>query len=360
VELIGRIVPADREHSDPVDRSLAGFVGINPMAESFRGATPVFSSGALVRVFAGCAELVRAPNLSLGWSSHQIHSVVDRADVPLIPHFARAAREWKVAHQDVPDEQRFALHHITPTHSGANRAIELHFRQTRYSTVLSIKPLIDEDLLWEDGSVVSPREKFHTSLFRLAESPIPNAFVLHEVLVTTDGFVVLAQRSRHVAYWPEKWVVGLEEQLAEEDWTHDAPLHSCGLRGIREELGVGEGITESSVVVLSIFLETENLNTGAVGVIRLPTSLTETQARWRGQARDRNEVAPRGPLGLALQDEDTLADIVLGRSVSIADSTVGLHDWHPTARYRLLTFLLHSWGENKATRVLSERVKAHS
>lgn len=109
----------------------------------------------------------------------------------------------------------------------------------------------------------------------------PHIFCMHVTVATSDGWLLLTERSHKVAYDPKTWSVSLEEQLSETDFKGDgsevAGQWLC--RALVEELGLSAiEATKGSARVLAVFLETDKLNTGLAVLVTLGLSKQELNA----------------------------------------------------------------------------------
>ncbi|HEY0637992.1 MAG TPA: hypothetical protein VGD67_10120 [Pseudonocardiaceae bacterium] len=101
---------------------------------------------------------------------------------------------------------------------------------------------------------------------------LPHLVVLHLVVATRDGHVLLARRSHKVAHYPGTWSCSLEEQLADEDLAHpetDVMAHWL-TRALTEELGLTRAeALRCDARLLAVFLEADMLNVALAGLATL-------------------------------------------------------------------------------------------
>lgn len=353
-----RRLTLDRRRNKEQLGSIADIVGIDKEVQDFLRAvssSPNPDDRADLYAIQGCIELARCPNFESGWTAADVNTVLEETAIAMAPELEVLGERWRAENPENPDLTRFALKRIGGLRIRDFTTISLGFQRTCFSDVYGVQQHLDVNMKWSCEGRQTPRRKFYDYLWRVDQSGIPNFFVLHVVVTTIDSKLIVAQRSEKLHYFPNAWVIGFEEQLAEEDFEARSPLHAAVIRGVEEEVGV-VGITEGNVSIHSIFLEYDNLNTGAIAIVKLPLSFEQIRVAWRERAADPGEIKPRGfhPLSLELPE---IADILSSKTVVIDGLSIFPHNWHPTARYRLLTFCYQRWGPSATFRAL-ERSRA--
>jgi hypothetical protein len=300
-----------------------------------------------------CIELARCPNPKDGWTSQQIEVRLERKRIDLVPEFAQVVKQWRSDHSTESDRIRFVLQSVGGGGLTDSPKIQLTFRMAHFSEIYAIQEILDKVIEWKTGELQTPRNRFYPKLLQLRDSPILNFFVLHVVVLTANNEILITQRSEHVRYYPLKWSIGFEEQLATEDFNTNSPIHAAVIRGVGEELGLMSGLKVDDIQIRSIFIEFDNLNTGAIAIVRLPVSLKDINQMWRDLARDKREFHQKGLFGIPISSKN-LSHILIGKQVNIDGNVISRHMWHPTAKYRLLTFMLHHHGTSETLQLLNE------
>jgi hypothetical protein len=118
----------------------------------------------------------------------------------------------------------------------------------------------------------------------LGPARLPGLAVVHGIVLTSDGRVLLAQRSETLAYAPLHWSISFEEQITAGDLRGgDRVLHLAASRGLVEEFGVAAD--PARIHLLSALLEMDNLNLAAVVLIETAETLDGIRERWSGELR---------------------------------------------------------------------------
>ncbi len=220
-------------------------------------------------------------------------------------------------------------------------------------------------------------------LFALERSPIPGMLVVHLILETRDGWLVLGQRSEVPRYYKGRWSLSAEEQMNAA--TDELNPFVTALRGLREEL-VGHAemeagrliykggdftIEQDDIVFLSVFREFDRawsseygrdvpiLNNGVVAYTRLPFILNEVWEHWLDtRTRDRAEfvnlVGIRADFetlvavlnSAEFRPDDYESNAIRAHSSTSLDylySDQRRRQWHPSTKIRVATYLRHKW-----------------
>jgi hypothetical protein len=113
-------------------------------------------------------------------------------------------------------------------------------------------------------------------------SYLPNIAVVHCTILTKDGKIVLARRSKDAFYASNQWSASFEEQITTSDLHSSSgnPVSAAAIRGFQEEFGVAAGESDCTVRLLSTIIEMPILNPGLVVVIESQETLAEIQQIW--------------------------------------------------------------------------------
>lgn len=159
----------------------------------------------------------------------------------------------------------------------------------------------------------------------LEDAQLPGLAVVHVLVLTSDGQVLLAQRARTLGYAPLHWSVSFEEQVTEADLREpNRVFHIAAQRGLFEEFGILADL--SRVHLLSALLEMENLNLAAVMLIDAVETAETIHATWAGDPRPSHFWEAEAVDGMTA-NVDTLDELAGG-----AEFPRG--PLHPTSRLR--------------------------
>jgi hypothetical protein len=249
--------------------------------------------------------------------------------------------------------------------------------QSSVAELTDRKPMLKLAML-PGATVVASHENFETIranladgcvLFDLARSQIPNFFVLHIVMLTSDGFLLVAQRSDDVYYYRRHWSISAEEQMDEKkdrDANGKPDPFATVVRGIGEEI-IGkdrELLNGAAIRIHSVFRELDYvfspekgravhvLNTGAVAIVTLPIEMSDLWRNW-DEAIDKAEfmslVALRATyenlFGLLNSTQfkpwEFAGDISVPsrHGIEHLQKQSNERQWHPSSRLRILTLL---------------------
>lgn len=166
----------------------------------------------------------------------------------------------------------------------------------------------------------------------LGDLRLPGLAVVHAIVVTADGAVLMAQRSSKVAYAPLYWSASFEEQITEKDVAYgDEVFHYTAQRGMQEEFGVSVPLTQ--IHLISTLLQMDNLNLGAVVLLEASESLAQLRKRWSSPQR------PTHAWEAEEVDGEVADSVTLGQMVRESAWREGA--FHPTSSLRLA--MLSDW-----------------
>jgi transcriptional regulator with XRE-family HTH domain len=165
--------------------------------------------------------------------------------------------------------------------------LHLWFRPTDYFTVLAKNRCLKERTF---------REKYITgyewgTLF--PSLPIP--FGIGLSLVTSDGYILFAQREENLGVRPSHFMTSVEEGLnrpLDRSTSSDAPdVYRCACRGLAEELGLLENtdFSLSDIQFLGLGLDTEYYMCGLRGFMKVTKTARDIINNWQLGVKDKME-----------------------------------------------------------------------
>jgi hypothetical protein len=120
----------------------------------------------------------------------------------------------------------------------------------------------------------------------LGSDRIPGLAVVHCIVVTSDGTILLAKRSDNVRYAPSRWSASFEEQITEDDLKQGSDVAAAAARrGFLEEFGIKISDLSGHMTVLSALLEMNNLNLAIVLALFPGVDFETIALRWSTQPR---------------------------------------------------------------------------
>lgn len=210
----------------------------------------------------------------------------------------------------------------------------------------------------------------HPDLPMLSEEQVnfANSVIVHLLVITSDGYVLLGQRSARPRFYENCWAATCEEHI---DFEHDAgcPFRTAR-RGLKEELvGDDPKAGESPIRFFSLFREPDHwsgpqgnfwdINIGIAGQVRLALTSEEVFANWRAVAVDKREfrhlvAVPYDPEMLSrILFTNYLEPAIFGDDAKVPEGTDrtfldvrGNRDWqrqHPTNKIRIIRSLTHDF-----------------
>jgi hypothetical protein len=155
----------------------------------------------------------------------------------------------------------------------------------------------------------------------------PNAFCLHLIIVTADGRLLLTKRSDRLRYNPGVWSLSVEEQMSEQDITHQPRriMREWAGRLLDEELGLPpDDVAETDIRILSVFIEADILNCSLAAVAYLPL-----------RSSDLETVLYAG----MMKDGEIVDFVLVPEADLIQELKRPSREYHTSSQYRMLLFL---------------------
>jgi len=283
-----------------------------------------------------------------GWNRDEIFLTKLSETLPL-PEDIEALRQEKLPRiqKNYINSSHYRLAAFTPAFSD-RRGLEVTLAPIGFYDFYTLIPFLDESALPGDVSI---REKYGAMAFTYTlgnTCPIPAPVALHCVVITKDHQVVLMQRSNSVAFYPNHWSASFEETMDSPGMSPkgntrqgDTDFFACAIRGMEEELGVTTDAIDT-IKVLSLNVEYLILAIAAVAVIRTHLTVQELKSHWLLQAPDRNEASKFETVSV---EPKAIIQKIFSKNVL----------WHPTARMRLIQFLLHEYGPKEVTALIAQQ-----
>jgi len=120
----------------------------------------------------------------------------------------------------------------------------------------------------------------------LGRLELPGLAVVHCIVSTSDGQVLMAQRNAKTAYSPGRWSVSFEEQATiKPDGRAEHPFETAR-RGFIEEFGLD--VPEQRVHILGAIMEIEILNIAVVVHLRCAATAAEILHSWVTEPRPKD------------------------------------------------------------------------
>lgn len=265
---------------------------------------------------AGCAEIV-GPSDGPAREACRF-TVVSEDEAPLTPPFDAVVKDEHRAAAGAAFEQKYRF---TDLRRDADGALLVTLAPTTWElgrgfhTVARSSP----EQLTGRGGVGWPQP------IPLGDDRLPGIAVVHVVVLTSDGRLLLAQRSRNVGYAPGHWSASFEEQITRSDIDvgGDAATNAAR-RGFGEEFG--DDLDPGRAFSLTGILEIPILNTAVVTLFECPHTAVQIAERWAREPRPTHHFEAYTVSSVELSG-GSLDDLILDR---------GPHSpLHPTSSMRV-------------------------
>ncbi len=165
--------------------------------------------------------------------------------------------------------------------------LHLWFRPTDYFTVLAKNRCLKDSTF---------REKYITGCdWDIPFSSLPVPFGIGLSLVTSDGYIIFAQREGNLGVRPSYFMTSVEEGLSrplDRSASSDAPdVYRCACRGLAEELGLLENtdFSLSDILFLGLGLDTEYYMCGLRGFMKITKTARDIITNWQLGVKDKME-----------------------------------------------------------------------
>lgn len=164
--------------------------------------------------------------------------------------------------------------------------LSLWFRPTNYYTVLAKNRCLKDKNF---------REKYISDDWENPLGIIPVPFGIGLSLLTTDGYILFAQRGGDLGVRPGHFMTSVEEGLSrplDRGSINDAPdVYRCACRGLSEELGLVENSDYllSDILFLALGLDTEYYMCGLRGLVKSQRTASDVMKNWQIGVKDKIE-----------------------------------------------------------------------
>lgn len=165
--------------------------------------------------------------------------------------------------------------------------VHLWFRPTDYFTILAKNRCLKDSIFREKHILRYDWDIPFSSL------PIP--FGVGLSLITSDGYIIFAQREGNVGVRPSYFMTSVEEGLSrplDRSAISDAPdVYRCACRGLAEELGLIEkaDFSASDILFLGLGLDTEYYMCGLRGFMKVAKTARDIMNNWQLGVKDKME-----------------------------------------------------------------------
>ena len=289
----------------------------------------------------GAIEILRAP-LASGWGPTSVQVELAKSDeYPLDPQAVQlltpyrdklAGLGWEIKHRIAALEQI----------SNEIPILRVVFAPITYEEGTGFHRSLVEATAERDDLALALRERLANQLVQPGRYSVPGVAVVHTIVITSDGYVILCRRSPHTGYHPLRWSVSFEEQINQKDLAFgNAALSAAAVRGFQEEFAPGHAMMPESVCILGIFLEYGILNVSVCAYIETSLSFNEIKFNWNRKAKDKWEAVT------VVGEPFTLGNIAkLLRASKYGEIIEEKDRFHPTSKYRLLLAAIHRFGSD--------------
>jgi pyrimidine deaminase RibD-like protein len=291
-----------------------------------------------------CKSIVECPDKREGWLASTVEIHIDPDEPFELPSsFSESYSEYYqrcyVERGFHIDGEKLMLVKNPVVFSDAQQ-LKMNVRPTRYSHAMYYA---DQVSLLERHRSRLVNEFMARSL--LAE--FPHRLCLQLIVVTSDGKILLTQRSAKSAEEKGMWSASLEEQIKRIDIEKD-PNHPCVSwiqRTLSEELDLSDATcSPEGMRVMSVFLEVENLNVSVLAHAKLRCDAEDMVNHLRH--------SPRFKPDQTYRDSDyEYSDVGLlevSKPELLHEIFLPMRQYHFSSPYRLMYFYLKTFGEPSA------------
>jgi hypothetical protein len=209
-----------------------------------------------------CLTLQSCPNLHQGWLPSEIQIQHDTFKYVLPKNIDQFYKDY-LLNEFYPKWQSDATRLMLAENPRAFSdllPLRIKVKQTKWSQVLFCNARFQEN-----------RQEYIQQLLR-GHINLTNTFVLHLVVATNDGYVLLTLTDPKVDFHPGKWACSIGEQLDPNDLIGSEEKFTLNWveRALLEELGVTtNGFNPDKVRFMAVFLEGDTGNCAIIAVVEL-------------------------------------------------------------------------------------------
>lgn len=173
---------------------------------------------------------------------------------------------------------------------------------------------------------------------------LPIAAAVAPIVITSDGFLLVARRSARMAFAPRAWAVTMEEVMLPSD----ADLSAAARRGVREELR----LNSSAIRPLGVLFNLAANSIDIPAIVSVPEDKDAAAVAFASHGGDqelaRLDFVDMSGEGSRLHLIDQLCTAATYRprssTLNLEPPTPEQETWHPDARLRLYLFLVYKYG----------------
>lgn len=218
--------------------------------------------------------------------------------------------------------------------------LNLWFSPTDYFTVLAKNRYLKN---------TKSQDKYLTDDLNISSFDIPIPFGVGLSIITSDGYIIFAQREGNLGVRPGYFMTSVEEGLSrpvDRGTTSDAPdLYRCACRGLSEELGLVEkrDFSISDIQFLGLGMDTEFFMCGLRGLLKLRLDAHTVIKNWETGVKDKIENRRLLAIPFTLEN---VCDFVLNHS-----------PWGGGALMGTYHTLVHEFGKKQANAAIASHYK---
>jgi transcriptional regulator with XRE-family HTH domain len=215
--------------------------------------------------------------------------------------------------------------------------LHLWFHPTDYFTVLAKNRCLKERTF---------REKYILGYdWDIPFPSLPIPFGIGLSLLTSDGYILFAQRERNLGVRPGYFMTSVEEGLSrplDRSTISDAPdVYRCACRGLAEEVGLIENsdFSASDILFLGFGLDTEYYMCGLRGFMKSSKTAHEILKNWQIGVKDKMENKKLFAIPFTVEE--------------VCEFVFSHGPWGGGAFMGIYQTLVHEFGREEVERVLS-------
>jgi hypothetical protein len=164
-----------------------------------------------------------------------------------------------------------------------NLRLQLYFGASDYYTFLAANMSLDERTSFDEGNLTL-REKYLQGVdWHKPAKFFSNAFGVNLAILTSDKYLIIAERSESVGSRPGQFNISVNEGLSRDldrgDQSDAPDVYRCAIRGAIEELGIG--LRRPEICFLSFGVDTQHSQWGLLGMARVDQRMDQI-LRMRG------------------------------------------------------------------------------
>jgi hypothetical protein len=173
---------------------------------------------------------------------------------------------------------------------------------------------------------------------------LPIAAAVAPIVLTSDGFLLVARRSAGMAFAPGAWAVTMEEVMLPSD----RDLKAAAQRGVQEELRLSSSATRPLAVLYNLAANSIDIPI----IVSVPVDRQAVSVAFSGRGGDQE----LSRLDFVDTRDDGARSHLIGQlctarsyqpstaAINLEPASLEPEAWHPDARLRLYLFLAYKYG----------------